>query len=441
MKNWLQRVWSRVTSIPSVSPLRRFISIGAGVTVSDESSMQVAAFYRGLIYISTQVAKLPWQVKSRDNEVIDNQLAILLDLAPNSEMSAFTFRLLAIQQAIIYGNFYAEIERNSLGQPTALWPLDPKAVDVRRRNGTGALYYKVTSNSAENYKSDVELSPKDVFHIKNFHTKDGILGQGVVAYGKDVLGISLAADQMAAGLFANGGLPSGVLSFPGSLADETFDRIKQTWQEAHGRKKAGGVAILEEGAKFEPVTMDPEVLQFLESRKFGVVEIARFLGVNPKKLYDLSGSGYNTIEDANLEVANDTIDCWAVNCEMEADIKLLNLRYGGRFTELDLYSLFRGDMKSRSEYFSKQMQVSAITPNEIRRLEGRAPYEGGDRFYVAANNFSPADRVDEIVDAQVKKNEPAPTNNAPTGSVGTDSIQNVHSEKLESAVIQFLERK
>ena len=126
----------------------------------------------------------------------------------------------------------------------------------------------------------------------------------------------------------------------------------------------------------------------------------------PTKLYDSDTSSYNNIEHANLEVAVDILDAWARNYEMEADVKLLNDGYGNRFTEMDLYAVFRGDMTTRSNYFKTMMQNAAMTPNEIRDKEGYAAYDGGDRYYIATNNFSPVDKIDELLDSQINSKQP-----------------------------------
>ena len=65
--------------------------------------------------------------------------------------------------------------------------------------------------------------------------------------------------------------------------------------------------------------------------------------------------------------------------------------------------IFRGDMKTRGTYFKDRMQTGSITPNEIRNMEGDAGYEGGDKYYIATNNYTPQDRVDDVIDAQVSK--------------------------------------
>jgi len=386
--------------------------------------MQVAAFNRGLIYVSTQIAKLPWDVKNDKNEIQKGGVSNLLNLASNPEMNAFRFRLVMVQQAIIHGNAFAEIERNTVGQPIALWPLRSADMEIMRTT-EGQLFYRYTNETG----GTVDLLPRDVFHLPNFHTKDGIVGQGVVGYGREVLGIQIAADGMASGLFHNSGIPSGLLLHPGKLSDEAYKRLKESWAEQQGGRRTGGTALLEEDIKYQPLNMDPEALQFIQSRQFGVLEIARFLGVPPTKLFDVTAATYSNVENANLEVATDTLDSWATNLEMEADVKILNNRYGGRFTDIDLYSIFRGDMKTRSDYFKAMMSIGALTPNQIRAREGLSPYSEGDNYYIATNNFTPVDRMDEVIDAEIE-NKKKP--NAPSAPAPKPNAQ------LEDAAVKYL---
>lgn len=380
----------------------------AQTIVNEDNSMKVAAFHRGLIYISSQIAKLPWELKDINNEVVRGPIYDLLNLAPNPEMNAFRWRLCMVQNAIIHGNAYAEIERDGLGRPIALWPLESSRMELRR-DTSGNLWYLYSDPS----QGDVYLRPKDVYHLPNFHTKDGLVGQGIIAFGAEVLGIQIAADNMAAGLFHNSGIPSGVLTHPGKLSDEAYKRLKDSWAEQQGGRKTGSTSLLEEGMAYNPINVDSTALQFLESRQFGVLEIARFLGVPPTKLFDVTAATYSNVEQSNLEVATDTLDTWATNLEMEADVKILNFRYGGRYTDIDLYSIFRGDMKTRSDYNKTMMGIGAMTPNQIRQREGQPGYgPAGDKYYIATNNFTPVDRIDEVIDAEItqktKSNTPAP---------------------------------
>lgn len=419
------RIWNRITFAgKTVIAARRPWWFRSNTAVNEDTSMQVAAFNRGLIYISSQIAKLPWDVKDYDNNILRNPISNLLNLASNPEMNAFRWRLVMVQQAIIHGNAYAEIERNTIGTPIALWPLKSDSMGILRTD-SGELVYRYTNESG-GYSF---LQPRDVFHLPNFHTKDGIVGQGVVGYGRDILGIQIAADSMASGIFHNSGIPSGVLEHPGKLSDEAYKRLKESWDEQQAGKKTGSTALLEEGLKYSPITIDPETLQFLQSRQFGVLEIARFLGVPPTKLFDVTAATYSNVENANLEVATDTLDSWATNLEMEADVKILNNRYGGRFSDINLYAIFRGDMKSRSDYFKTMMSIGAITPNQIRQLEGMPGYKDGDEYYIATNNFTPVSRMNEVIDAEIE-NKKKP--NAPAQSGQKPNAQ------LEDAAVKYL---
>ena len=109
---------------------------------------------------------------------------------------------------------------------------------------------------------------------------------------------------------------------------------------------------------------------------------------------------------------------------------------------MDLYAVFRGDMTTRANYFSKMMQCSAISPNEIRAKEGMAPFEGGDRYFLAMNNYSPLDRVDELIDAQVDKVE---GQDSSMGKEPDDSPDSRDTEEtpdpLTQAAISFLTRR
>lgn len=435
MFSWIGKIVSFGRSgVRRLSLLRNAWGWAAGTIVNEDTAMKVAAYYRGKMYVATSIAKIPWDVKDSNNEVVEGTIYNLLNLAPNEETTAMMLKCWMISEAIDHGNSFCEIERNIKGEPIALWPLPTKDVTVVRLPYTGRLAYQVRGGSAQFPGEDVFLPPKDVFHLRNFHSKDSITGQGLIYYAINTLGISIAADEMAGNLFKNGGIPSGILSHPETLSEEAYQRLKKSWDEQQGGKKAGGTAILEEGTKYDPIQIDAQVLQFLESRKFGVLEIARFLGVPPTKLFDTTAATFDNVENANLEVGNDTLDAWCRNCELEADIKLLNNRHSGRYTDLSLYDVFRGDMTARMEYYTKLFSVAAITPNQIRSREGLPPYKGkgGDDYYLAANNYTPTKMVEQVVQSQIDKNKnpPAKTDNTPATP-----------DKLANAVAEYLTGK
>jgi len=386
---------------------RRYWGNSSDITRVDESScMEASAFYRGVIYLSGQLSKIPWAVKDKDNKELDSRVRYLLNVAPNPETNSMKLKLWLLQCALIKGNGYLEIERNALGNPVALWPLNPNKVDLIR-TVNGDLVYRVNCGGANG--DTVYLAPKDVYHLPNLHMADSNSGHSIIGFAHQTVGISIGADKFANSLYSNGGLPSGILKHKGTLSDSAYSRLKSSWKEQHGGRRTGGTAILEEGVEYSPISHSPDVLQFLESRKFSVTEIARFLSIPPQKLYDTDSSKYSNMEQAQLEVATDTLDTWCRNMESEADVKLLNGQWGGTKTELDLYAIYRGDMGTRGTYFQKMQQTGAMTSNEIRTKEGLPSYPEGDKFYIATNNLTPVDRVNDVIDSQIKgKETPTP---------------------------------
>jgi len=73
---------------------------------------------------------------------------------------------------------------------------------------------------------------------------------------------------------------------------------------------------------YEPITVNPEDSQLLETREFNVVDICRFFGVSPVKAFDLSHSSYSTVEATNLSFLTDTLSPMLEKIELEFERKL-----------------------------------------------------------------------------------------------------------------------
>lgn len=404
MKNALSNFWNRLVNPGDIYRGPRGFSVQGGIVVSETTAMKVATYHRGIIYLSGTLAKMKINIKTSTREILPNDpVALLLNLRPNEDTNSMKFKLAIFQYALHYGNGYAEIERNGAGRPIGLVLIHPNRV-TPKRDTRYKLYYEVYNQD----EAPAIIRPRDMLHFTNLHTVDGICGLGLVAYAENSLRISAGADRMASGLFSNGGLPSGVVSHPKKLSDEAYIRMKESWRENNSGKNAGGIQILEEGVTFEALNMDPQVLQFLESRKFGVYEIARFLGVSPEILFVETTAKKDT-EQINTEMSTGTISTLAKNFQAEIDCKLLNDSFGGKFSEFDLYSISRGDMNVRSQYFNRMMSLGTHSPNEVRELEGLPPYAGGDDKYIAVNNLTPTNRVNEVIDSQIERNTKSTT--------------------------------
>ena len=106
---------------------------------------------------------------------------------------------------------------------------------------------------------------------------DGIVGKSVLEAARESIGLGLAADRFGGSFFGNGANVSAVLTHPGRLSDEAYKRLMRSWtQRNSGLVNSHKTAILEEGMSVEKMSISPQESQFISTRQFGVVDIARF---------------------------------------------------------------------------------------------------------------------------------------------------------------------
>ncbi len=253
------------------------------------------------------------------------------------------------------------------------------ALILPKRDEKNQLYYQINNSiGAEGGRRKIPAWKMLSFAGLGFN---GLSGYSIPSLARETIGLAKAAEQMGASLFGNGGFPMGVLEFPGQLKDESRQNLRNEWNQIHqGSASAHKIAILQQGMKFVASQISPEQAQFLASRQFQVVEIARILRLPPHKLAD-----FTTAHLANLEAANDDyiISClrpWAIRFEKSIDFKLLG-RDGyaaGYYTKHDFRPLLLKLTKDRADYYRKMWEVGIYTVNEIRELEGLNPIKDSD---------------------------------------------------------------
>ena len=369
-----------------------FISGGnrsvAGVNVTEQSALSYSAVWACVRVISESIASLPLITYKRAGENGRNRhdthpMYDLLKTQPNPEMTAFSFIRTLQAHVLTWGNGYAEIEFDNFGYPKALWPLTPNRVMVDRDPITKELQYVVTLPRDE---KQVILRPENVFHIPGLGF-DGIQGYSPIRMQMEAVGMGLALQEFGNRFFGNGTHLGGVVSHPGQLKDDTYNRLRMDLNEKYsGLGKTHRIMFLEEGMKFERMGIPPEEAQFLESRKFSRTEIAGIFRVPPHKIGDLERATFSNIEHQALEFVTDSLMPWIVLWEQTIAWKLLTPRERRKiFAEFLVEALLRGDYKTRMEGYAKAIQNGIMNRNEVRARENLNPVDGGEVFLVNGN--------------------------------------------------------
>jgi len=354
----------------------------SGQTVTPGSSMGLSAYYAAIRNISEDVGKLPLRVYNRTaagKEIaVGNPVNRLLAIRPSDEIRPSIFKQTLTAHALGYGNGYAEIERDGMGNPVALHPIHPDRVTVMRDTRTKLIVYRVKVDGA----GSVLIPAADMIHIMGMGG-DGLVGYSVAQFAAEALGEALAAQKQSSAFFGNGMQLGGVLESPARLSKEARANLIASWEARHqGADKAGKVALLEEGLKFQPTAVNAKDAQFIELRKFHVTDIARWFRIPPHKIGDLERATFSNIEHQGIEYVQDTLLPWLVRWEEEVDAKLLP-EDGEAFAKFSVQALMRGDSVARSNYYRNQLMIGSMSINEIRALEDMNGIgEQGDQYYM-----------------------------------------------------------
>lgn len=376
----------------------------AGVLVTEDTAMTLAEWWACVSVISRTVAALPWGVFERSSQgrkPVEGMISWLLNSQPNPEMTAFSFRETIMAHVLNWGNGYAEIQRDMSGRIVALWLITPDRVTVERRDG--ALVYRVMSDDAR----EQILAADQVFHLHGLGF-DGLVGYSPVQMAARSIGVGIAQDTFVQSFYANGTMMGAVVEMSATMNPQQIADVETYYNGKHrGPDKAFKIKVAPSGTKVHQMGMPMTDAQFVESRQMTVTMAARWLGVPPHKIADLTRSTNNNIEHQGIEFVTDAIVPWALRLEQESNIKLFGARAQGRvYTKLLVNALMRGDAKSRAEFYRTMTQIGAMSINEVRELEDlNGIGSDGDQHLVQLNQTT----LEHLVANPGSLAKPAPT--------------------------------
>jgi HK97 family phage portal protein len=338
-----------------------------GQLVTPVTAMGTSAIYACVSAIADIKAMLPWNLMERQPDgtvrvAADRPLHHVLHFKPNAYQTSVIFRQMGQAQALLWGNFYAEIQRDRrTGETIGLWPIPAWLVTPELENGIKR--FRVNG---------MLFADEDIFHVPAFGW-DGVKGISPIALHRRSIGLSLSAEAFGENFYRNGTKLAGALRHPQQLSAEAQARLRQSWHEAYsGAANAGRVAILEEGMDFTPFTMPLEDAQFVETRKFQIADAARIYRMPLHMVGEMEGAKFNNIEQQNIDFVQKCLLPWIVRWEQEAQAKLLTeTERRTLFTKINVAGLLRGDMKSRFEAYALGRQWGWQSVNDILELEDK----------------------------------------------------------------------
>jgi HK97 family phage portal protein len=296
-------------------------------------------------------------------------------------MSAVVWKETISGHLCLWGNTYNRILHNYGGRVSEIRPLDPGCTTPERQGGQLRYRYESRAGGSESF------APEEILHIPGLGG-DGLKGYSPIGLARQNLALPMAAEAYGGGFFGNGSNMAGIVAYDEMLSPEQLKkRVDSFRAQTVGLNKANSWYVTDAGAKFQRIGIPPDDAQFLETRRFGVLDVARLYRVPPHMLGDLEKSSYSSIEAQGLEFLTYTLMPWLVKFELEIKRKLLGID-SEFFVSFDARQLLRGDSEAQQKFFSNGRQQGYLSVNEIRQALRLPSIAGGDT-YLEPQNMRP----------------------------------------------------
>lgn len=357
-----------------------------------ETSMSHHVAWTCVTMIASDIAKLrPMLMQEVDGiaSEIDNPAYSPVLRKPNHFQNRIQFITCWIISKLTRGNTYVLKRRDRRGVVTALYVLDPTRVQVLV-TATGEVYYELTLDplSTLTTESTVTVPASEIIHdilIPLYHPLVGV--SAFYALGAVVSqGLKIIANSSK--VFENGSQPSGVLTAPSLISDETAQRIERWWQENFaGEQNVGKVPVLGSGLHFEKMSLTAVDMQLIEQLRWadekicGALHVPAYMaGVGPMPTNQNAETMTQHYYQQCLQSLIEAFElCLSEGLELATDL----------FIELDVeQGLLRMDSMTKMDTITKGIKGGVFTPNEARQRFNLAGLKGGNTVYLQEQDHS-----------------------------------------------------
>lgn len=391
----------------------------SGESVDEYSALTYSAVFNAVTLISGTIGAFPLHLcrKKAKEEIYadEHPLFRIMYVKPNPLMTSMQFRETLMAHILTWGNGYAEIVRDGMGDVSELWPITPNRIQPYIEGTTLKYLIRVDNQN-------IIMPGERILHLAGLGF-DGVMGYSIVTMARKSMGLGMAMETFGSVYFGNGTHPGVVVSHPGILKEPAKLRDSLTTLYS-GLGQSHRLMLLEEGMKIEKVGIPPNDSQFLESRQFQIPEIARWFNLPPHKLKDLTRASFSNIESEQRSFLTDSILPWLVRLEQAYNTQLLTEKEHFKrklYFHHNVEGILRADVASRGVYYREMFNIGGMTINEIREKEEMNPSseDFADDHFVPLN-MVPLSMLKEKLD---KQNQPPPAPPAPAADPAADPNQ------------------
>lgn len=310
---------------------------------------------------------------------------------PNSYQTRQQFIETWVLSKLSHGNAYILKLRDARGVVIGLYVLDPTRVQTLVAPN-GEVFYQLLRDDLSKVRDDFPAVPaSEIIHDRFnclFHPLVGlspIFACGLSAtQGYKIL-------QNSAKFFENMSRPSGILTAPGAISNETAARLKTGWDENYSGDKVGKVAVLGDDLKYQAMAITAVDSQMVEQLKLSAELICSTFHVPAFKIGAGTIPAGQKVEDLNQIYYSDCLHALmdAVQTLLTFGLGLEVAKEGRRYAVgFDLDDLLKMDSRTMAEVEGIKVQRGITAPNEGRQRFNLRPVAGGAQPYLQQQNYS-----------------------------------------------------
>lgn len=361
---------------------------GVDQVTSKELAMKIATVFRCIDITSKGIAQLPLVVEHDEGgyfQPINDDpfnLHYLLTRRPNRRMNIFDLKRACLVELFASGNSYIFPTMGMDGYQELIH-ITPGCTQYDKYTNLYNIADPV-NNIFGVYDSS------QIIHLKNLSLDGGYTGVSTLQYAARTMAISTNADIANVENFKNGGILSGFVSGAGGAVGFGAIQDKQLQSVANDIESqiSSGKKIfnLPGEMKFNEISLSPADIELLSTKQFNVLDICRFFGVHPDKVFAQQSSNYKASEMSQVAFLTDTLQPILTLIETEMQVKLIPQELDPYYRiNFDIEPLLQTDLITHADYMAKTIAAGVKDVNYWRKKSGQAPVENGNKALVSAN--------------------------------------------------------
>ena len=289
---------------------------------------------------------------------------------PNPLMTGQQLQEKLATQLELNNNAFAYINRDTNGLPMEIYPITAIATEAVTKNGQLYLRFNLLNGN------EVTFKYSDIIHLRKDYNENDIFGDSNAEALTPLMEIVNTTDQGIVKAIKNSNIVKWLLMFKQTLRPEDLKESAKRFVEDYLDVEGDSIGVAATDAKADAKQVEPKDYVPNEKQMDKTVQrIYSFFNTNDK----IVQAKYT--EDEWISYYETSVEPDIIQLSNEYTRKLFSRRERGHGNKI----MFESSDLSFASMDTKLKLVdyvdrAILTPNEVREILGRAPYEGGDEF-------------------------------------------------------------